>query len=203
MNKKGNIDTDDIFKIIGFIIFLPIILAIISLAYNMLDQFHNADYIDEINQLKQEKRDLQNSHSEEILGYSNRIENLEREKEYWKDMYNNLTEVNVTKKDFEDIKYNQRVTNNNIQNTLEQNQFFYNMTENQILNINQEIYDLKKQIQTNLTINLGLFISFSFTLISIVLLAFDLIFYRFKWTYRIITKIHKKRINKNNKKKNE
>lgn len=161
MDKKGEVDLQEVIGVILFIvIFLPVMLTVLS----MIRTNQCSDYQKQIdslnNQISQLNAQLQESNSVA---------------EFWKEQYENLTNTEITKKDFIEIKSDIGLLLNQINNT-----------RNQVYNINQQIINIKHI--RNIYFAFSLVLSLSFTLFGFALVDFS--FFKLAITKKIVEKIY-------------
>jgi len=161
MNKKGQVE-----QIIGGILVLIIVIPLMSVLISSLYGLNCQDYI---NQVKD--RDSQ------IVNLKNEINLLNSTATFYKIQYENLTNTNITKKDFTDLK--QEINQLNVQ---------INNVQNQINQVNENIIT----IQNIKTVYRNFVFSFTINIIFIAFLLIDFAIFNFEISKKTIELLVKK-----------
>ena len=158
-NKRAH--QSDFMQIIGLILIVPVLIAFLVAIINIVKQDNCSEYQKQIDSLDIKVSDLENR-----LTQTTELANQ------WEEKYKNLTNTNITKQDFIEIKSELFIVNQQI-----------NITNNQLLNLRQDIINITHI--KNYYILLSFVITFSFTLFSLVIIDFFLLKMKFsKYIYQ-------------------
>ena len=171
MHNRGQSELQTVAGVISLII---TILILLYFASSFISLFRADQCREEIQQM----RELTNKLQETQLA----LNDSEVTAAHWKAQYFNLTNTTITKKDFEELQL-----------SVDKLVYGMNATRYELYDASQQITNVQNIQNTFVTLTIVFAITFTLTLTAISLTLIDFLFFKFEFTLKIMTWIHKKR----------